>query len=373
MLILVGIALLLFLSGCVGVGPLSQAAVDNDTEKIKNLVAKGTNVNELDKTAYIYYTALWCAVDNRNHEAVKTLLELGADPNINSSYYGYSQSTNSYGYTSLGSYRFIGSPLMAAVLEEDVVIVEMLLKAGADPRAIAEEAPVESSPGMDPLGYGAMNGNMDVAKLLLSYGADANLKYPNNMKAAYEAINRGYFDYAVLLIENGFEIESDPEYMHYNAELAHLAADFYAQTDEEKSLQIYKQAIELYPGASKNYEAIAGGKWLKEIGKTMFAVAATTFYAYAGSQGIATSQPILGSPGPGRFSYGSSYLFNSQIDYDPNWTEEEYFRYKANQSLKNQTLCQEIVSCYEENKPNVALADCVKETCQKRGKKLSSP
>ena len=372
MLILAGFGLLLFLSGCVGVAPLSRAAVDNDTEKIKKLVAEGTNVNELDKTAYIYFTALWCAVDSCNHEAVKTLLELGADPNINCSYYGYSQSINSYGYTSLGSYRFNGSPLMAAVLEEDTTIVEMLLKAGADPRAIAEEAPVESSPGMDPLGYGAMNGNLDVAKLLLSYGADANLKYPNNFKAVYEAMARGYLDYAVLLIKSGLVIESDPEYMHYNAELAHLAADFYAQTEEEKSLQFYKQAIELYPGSAKNYESIAHGKWLKEIGKEMFAAAATSFYQYAEIQRIATSQPILGSPEAGNFSYGSSYLFNNQIDYNPKWTETEYFRAKAKQNVKNQTLCQEIVSCYEENKPDVTLADCVKETYQEEGKNLSS-
>ena len=185
-------------------------------------------------------------------------------------------------------------------------------------------------------------------------------------------MDRGYLDYAVLLIKSGLVIESVPEYMHYNAELAQLAANFYAQTDEEKSLQFYKQAIELYPGAAKNYESIADGKWLKEIGKEMFASAATAFYQYAETQRIATSQPILGSPEAGKFSYGSSYLFNNQIDYNPKWTETEYFRAKAKQNVKNQTLCQEIVSCYEENKPDVTLADCVKETYQEEGKNLSS-
>jgi hypothetical protein len=51
--------------------------------------------------------------------------------------------------------------------------------------------------------------------------------------------------------------------------------------------------------------------------------------------------------------------------YNPNWTEEEYYRQKAIQSGKNQILCQKIVSCYEEGKPNVALADCVEEIYQK--------
>ena len=351
-----------FSSGCASLDPLSKAAVNNDIGKIRKFVAEGADVNKLDKTAYMYRTALWCAVDNSNKEAVKTLLELGADPNIYSSDYGINKSGKYYGYGTRGEYRFNGSPLMAAVLEEDKIIVEMLLKAGANPNAIAEEAPIASCPGMDPLGYGAMNGNLDVATLLLNYGADVNIKYPNKDKAAYEAIARGYLDYAVLLIENGLEIESDPEYMHYNAELAHLAADFYAQTDEEKSLQFYKQAIELYPGAAKNYESIAEGKRFKEVGKMMFAAAATTFYSYAGSQGVTTTGSFVG---PGYYLYR---VYN----YDPNWTEEEYFRQKAKQSIENQALCQAIVSCYEENKQDLTLADCVKETYQKEGKKLSS-
>ena len=364
MLILTGLALLLYLSGCASLGPLSQAAADNDIEKIKTLVAEGTDVNELDKTAYMHHTALWRAVDTRNHEAVKTLLELGADPNIYSSDYGINKNGNYYGYGTRGEYRFNGSPLMAAVLEEDKITVEMLLKAGADPNAMAEEAPIASCPGMDPLGYGAMTGNVAVATLLLNYGADANVKYPNNVKAAYEAINRGYIDYAVLLIENGFEIESDPEYMHYNAELAHLAADHYASSDAEKAIQLYKQAIELYPGGAKNYESIADGEGAKEVGMMMVAAFGTVFNQYAASQGISSS---------GSFTVpGAKYAYYRIYNYDPNWTKEEYFREKAKQSLESQTHCQEIVDCYEENKPKVALADCVKETYQKEEETLPS-
>lgn len=346
-----------FFSGCASLDPLPQASVDNDIKKIKNLVDQGTNVNGIYKITSLrpdlYYTALWIAVDNRNNEAVKTLLELGADPNIHSSYYGNTQS---------GWYRFKGSPLMAAVLEEDVAIVEMLLKADADPNAIAKESAIESSSCMDPLGYGALKGNVDIATALLNYGADVNIKYPNKYKAAYEAMARGYLDYAVLLIEKGLEIESDPEYMHYNAELAHLAADFYAQTNEEKSLQFYKKAIELYPEAAKNYESIAEGKWAKEFGKGMLAAAGTAFNHYAATQGVNTAGSII----------GPKYSLYRVHNYDPNLTEEEYYRQKAIQSRVSQTSCHEIVSCYEENKPDVALVDCVKSTYEKEGKKLSS-
>lgn len=85
----------------------------------------------------------------------------------------------------------------------------------------------------------------------------------------------------------------------------------------------------------------------------------TAFNQYAGSQGVATS---------GSFVVGNSYAYRI-YDYDPNWTEEEYFRQKAEQSVKSQTLCQEVVSCYEENKPNVALVNCIKDAYQKDGEK----
>ncbi len=65
------------------IAPLPQAAVDNDTEKIKTLVNRGTNINEIYKLTKLrpdlYCTALWAAVDKYNHEAVKILLELGED------------------------------------------------------------------------------------------------------------------------------------------------------------------------------------------------------------------------------------------------------------------------------------------------------
>ena len=96
----------------------------------------------------------------------------------------------------------------------------------------------------------------------------------------------------------------------------------------------------------------------------LFAIAATSFNKYAASQGVATS---------GSFTFpGAKYAYYRVYDYDPKWTAEEYFRAKAKQSGENQILCQKIVSCYEENKPDVALADCVKATYQKEGKELSS-
>lgn len=359
LLLLSGLVVLLFLSGCLrfSLEPLGQAAQANDIDKIKTLVAQGTDVNGLDKIRpHIYVTALCSAIDVHSHEAVATLLELGADPNIYSSFYGDSP-TSPTGY-----YRLIGSPLMEASIEEDVVVVEMLLKAGADPNALAEEAFIDGSACFDSLGYNAVNGRIDIATLLLEHGADANRTYQNNFKAAYEAIHRGYVDYIVLLLENGLEIEADPEYAHYNSEIAHLAAIHYAQTDEEKSMQFYKQAIALYPQGAQNYESIADDKKMGEFFTMMFAAAASTFNQYAASQGVASS---------GSYTVpGANYAYYTNYTYDPNWTEEEFYRAKAKQSEQNQILCQEVVDCFEENQQKVTLADCVKETYQTKNESL---
>ena len=369
------VILLVFLKGCAGFepSPLNQAAWDNDVEKIKALIDAGALVDEVapcPRKSFKVYAAspLDSAVLQGNIEAVKALLDAGADVNLSRTCHAITSSPEKFPRTpSQGYYAFKGSVLMLSSLLGNLEISKLLLEYGADPNRFTEKGLWQFSElnEFDALAFSAAFGHSNITKLLLKYGADPST-------SSYRALDRGQLNYLILLLEkNALKIKSDPDNMHYNAELAHLAADYYAQTEEDKSIQFYKQAIEMYPRAAKNYDSIADGKWLKEFGKVMFAVAATAFYNYAGSQGVITSQPILGSPGPGKFSYGSSYLYNSQIDYDPNWTEEQYFRAKAKQSLRNKITCQEVVACYEENRPSVTLANCVKETFKKEAKKLS--
>jgi hypothetical protein len=60
--------------------PLHRAAADNDIEEVKNLIAKGANVNTKDKN-YDNITPLFLAVENGNVEMVETLLNAGAKIN----------------------------------------------------------------------------------------------------------------------------------------------------------------------------------------------------------------------------------------------------------------------------------------------------
>ncbi|MGA2775300.1 MAG: ankyrin repeat domain-containing protein [Candidatus Omnitrophota bacterium] len=57
---------------------LCDAAMGNDIQKVNELIAKGTNVNE---KSHYGLTALECAVWNAHTELVKLLIDKGADVN----------------------------------------------------------------------------------------------------------------------------------------------------------------------------------------------------------------------------------------------------------------------------------------------------
>ncbi|MEE9912006.1 MAG: ankyrin repeat domain-containing protein [Deltaproteobacteria bacterium] len=76
--------LLLLLTGCSTMTPLSRASSRGDIGAMKDLIQKGVNLNEPGETSY-KATALHWAASNGREEAVRTLLAAGA--NINSQDY----------------------------------------------------------------------------------------------------------------------------------------------------------------------------------------------------------------------------------------------------------------------------------------------
>lgn len=83
------------------------------------------------------------------------------------------------------------TPLHYAAHQGDVRIVEMLLKAGANPNA-------RSANGTTPLMMGAMSGVADVARALVKGGADPKLRNVNQDRAEDFALKRGHTDYAAV-------------------------------------------------------------------------------------------------------------------------------------------------------------------------------
>lgn len=83
------------------------------------------------------------------------------------------------------------TPLHYAAHQGDARIVEMLLKAGADPDA-------RSANGTTPLMMGAMSGVAAVARALLAAGADPSLRNRNRERAEDIALKRKHTDYAAV-------------------------------------------------------------------------------------------------------------------------------------------------------------------------------
>ena len=89
--------------------PLMRAALDGNTERVKELIHQGADVNQRDDNGR---TALMFAVINMHYETMKALLVYGADVNARS-YKG-------------------GTALMGAALAGDLRMVQALLDKGAD-------------------------------------------------------------------------------------------------------------------------------------------------------------------------------------------------------------------------------------------------
>ena len=92
-----------------GYTALMRAALDGNTERVKELIHQGAHINQRDDNGR---TALMFAVINRHYETMKVLLEYGADVNARSSKGG--------------------TALMGAALAGDLRMVQALLHKGAE-------------------------------------------------------------------------------------------------------------------------------------------------------------------------------------------------------------------------------------------------
>ena len=95
---------------------LMRAALDGNTEKVKELIQRGTDINQRDDNGR---TALMFAVINSHYETMRVLLESGADVNAKSN---------------MG-----GTALMGAASDGDLRMVQALLDGGAHVHARLRE------------------------------------------------------------------------------------------------------------------------------------------------------------------------------------------------------------------------------------------
>jgi len=158
---------------------LFEAVKKGDIDKVREILAKGANVNTRDrhKDSWTYnQTPLHVAAHEGHTYVARLLLEHGAVVNAR----------DKYGFT----------PLYYAAGGGHIDIVSILLEHGADVNA-------RDKSGNTPLHYVAMLGKAVVAKLLLEFGADVNARDEEGWTPLHSAAWRGNADVARLLLEHG--------------------------------------------------------------------------------------------------------------------------------------------------------------------------
>ncbi|MEP7304161.1 MAG: ankyrin repeat domain-containing protein [Acidobacteriota bacterium] len=161
--------------GADAVADAAAAAQKQDLGALRALVQRRVDVNvaQPDGTTALHWAVVW-----NNEDAVNLLLRAGAG----------AQARNRYGAT----------PLSEAVPAGSAKMVEALLNAGADPKALT------TVDGETVLMTGARTGNVDVVRMLLDRGADVNAreKYKGQTALMWAAAER-HADVVKLLLDRG--------------------------------------------------------------------------------------------------------------------------------------------------------------------------
>jgi hypothetical protein len=151
---------------------LQGAARQGDVEALKQFIANGADLNEVDRG----YTPLTAAVESTRIESIRTLLEGGANPNAK----------DGRGSTALHD----------AATRGQAEAIDLLLAKGADVKA-ADDL------GQTPLHRASATNHSDIVEKLLTAGADVNAEDKMRRTPLSVARSRRQNDVAALLEERG--------------------------------------------------------------------------------------------------------------------------------------------------------------------------
>ena len=175
-----------------------KACFNNEPKKVTNLLnikLKETVIEEIDRNG-----CLLIAIVNENVTIVEELLKIGCNPNnlqIVKIFVQHNADTNYIDKMMEKS----KSPLHYAVLQRHIGMVKELLKHGAE---VDSEDNFQYTPLMDAL----EENQLQIANLLLKYGANINHCCKGGVTALHIASSLGHIETIEFLLENGANISA---------------------------------------------------------------------------------------------------------------------------------------------------------------------
>jgi ankyrin repeat protein len=169
---------------------LMMAARTGDTESVRVLLEAGANVNA--RETWGGTTPLMWAVTEGHADAARLLMSAGADVNARSHYVaaangrGFEGRTPVVNRTDTAAEEFASgwlTPLMLAAREGHLELARMLVSGGADVNAVAGD-------GKTALALAIFNGNYDLASLLVDSKADVNRADAQRFTPLFYAVDR---------------------------------------------------------------------------------------------------------------------------------------------------------------------------------------
>ena len=174
-----------------------EAAKAGDVESLKRYLEQGADIDQQSRSAQC--TALGCAVRWKKHKTAKFLLENGADPRI--------------------PFRIASikhTPFQMAARIGDEQMVRVFLPYLDDVDEGMEKFPTRNRTAFS---WACSEGNMELAKLLLSHGADINVRNFNGVGTPLIiAVRNLHIDMVQFLLEHG----ADPSITDYLRDLSAL-------------------------------------------------------------------------------------------------------------------------------------------------------
>ncbi|HTE01889.1 MAG TPA: ankyrin repeat domain-containing protein [Mucilaginibacter sp.] len=223
---------------------LAKAVQNEDTIRIKQDVNKNRQLLSLVEPKF-GQPLLSLAVKRSSYNSVKTLLELGADPNMQSTYDGSSPLTEAC-ELGLGGFTHEGA---------DSRFLKLLLKYGANPNIVGHSkagSAYGARSKQSPLSIASQEGNLNYVKILVDAGANVNYNDEFGMNPLGEAVISGYDpDVVIYLIEKGADFKK-PIYPATKFGQATYIAEGLRNWRYDLGSDLYKKKMQLVDFLKKN-------------------------------------------------------------------------------------------------------------------------